>query len=73
MSDNNGSTGKRTCATCACALLVKHPIELNVTQLVCRKNGLMLASQQVAGPGGKVMVQTGLTYPPTRRRLCVLQ
>lgn len=66
MSDNNGSTGKRTCATCACALLVKHPIELNVTQLVCRKNGLMLASQQVEGPGGKVMVQTGLTYPPTR-------
>lgn len=47
----------RTCATCACAQEIKHPVEVGRSQLVCRKDGLMVIQAAGRAPG--------LSYPPT--------
>lgn len=57
--------GIRTCATCACSHAMKHPQLLNQTQMVCRRNGLMLATMNVQTADGP-RPQQGLMYALTQ-------
>jgi len=58
----------RRCENCACAVLVKHPVELNRTQLLCRKEPPMIVHQE-AEVGGQRMRAMQLTYRPTSAEL----
>lgn len=50
----------RTCANCACAFLMKHPVNINQTQLLCRRNPPFVVQQRT-----EAGVQNGISQPPT--------
>lgn len=50
----------RTCANCACMLLMKHPVHINQTQMICRRNPPVVVQQRT-----EAGVQVGITQPPT--------
>lgn len=58
----------RTCETCACSLLMKHPQHINESVMMCRRNPPLFVQQNVRTEAG-MATQQALTYPPTSKDL----
>ena len=58
----------RTCATCACSLVVKHPQLVTKEQMICRRDGPFVIRQKLLTDHGPVE-QMGLSFALTSPEL----
>jgi hypothetical protein len=69
MAEDTTPTPERTCANCACAIIAKHPQEINRTQLLCRKGPPIMLRQTGTLASGEQFSGMTITYAPTSPEL----